>query len=98
TFAAASAAFSVVGRSPYLRRVLGKVQRNEEILEQVLEKSHFVLQTVVAVEDVQRAAVAARELDALLHRHDVVLPAVHDGGRAVEQFLAQWRQAWLGER
>ena len=66
------------GRQP-LRSVLRKVERDQEVLEQVLEEPHFVLQPVIAVEDVQRAAVAAREFDALLHRHHVVFPAVHDG-------------------
>jgi hypothetical protein len=53
---------------------------------------------MIAVEDVQRAAMAAREFDALLHRHHVVSPPMDNGGGAIQQFLAQWRQPGHGER
>src|SRR5438128_2652881 len=46
--------------------ILRQVQGDQEIFEQVFQEADFILQAMIAVEDVQRAAVAAREVDALL--------------------------------
>src|SRR5258708_5959293 len=40
-----------------------------------------ILQPMVGVEQVQRRLMLARPANAVLHRHDDIVPAVHDGGR-----------------
>ena len=60
--------------------------------------AHLVVQAVIALEQVQRRLVGLREAHAVLVRHDVVAPAVHHRGRAVEHAGAQLRQALQVER
>ena len=51
-------------------------------LQQRADRFDLILQPVIRVEHVQRGAVLARPAHAVLHRHDVIVPAVHDDGRA----------------
>ena len=72
----------------------GKAYRcycSKEELEQMLEPAHRGVQAVVVVEHVQRRAVFPGEAHAVLERHDLVAPAVHDLDRAVDDARPQRR-------
>src|SRR6266852_1526418 len=53
----------------------------QERPQQQANRLDLILQPMVGVEQVQRRLMLARPANAVLHRHDVIVPAVYDGGR-----------------
>src|SRR3954453_9242745 len=64
-----------------------KIERDQEVFEQVLNDANLIVQTVVTIHEVQRGPVALSETDAVLNRDHFVLPTVDDGRRTVEDAL-----------
>src|SRR5262245_59666565 len=62
------------------------------------DDTELVVQTMVAVEQVERRPVLLREANAVLVRPHLVAPAMHDRSLAVEHTLTQLRQASHVER
>ena len=54
---------------------------------------HLAVQAMIIVKQMQGGTVVAREARAVLVGHDLVAPAMHHHGRAIEHTLAQRRQA-----
>src|SRR3954447_14021750 len=70
-----------------------KIERDQEVFEQVLNDANLVVQTVVTIHEVQRGPVVLSETDAVLNRDYFVLPTVDDGRRTIEDSLPQLGQS-----
>src|ERR1700722_4201899 len=57
-------------------------ERGQEVPQQRANHFDLILEPMVGVEQMQRRLVLARPSNAVLHRNDGIVPAVHDGGRA----------------
>ena len=53
-----------------------QIEGDEKVLEQVLDHPHLVVQPVIALEQVQRAAIGVGKAYAVLVGHYVIAPAL----------------------
>src|SRR6266851_10189851 len=70
-------------RRPSRRRLPSSrlIESHQERSQQQTNRLDLILEPMVGVEQVQRRLMLARPANAVLHRHDDIVPAVHDGGR-----------------
>ena len=75
-----------------------QVERDEKVLEEILDHTDLIMQAVIAFEQVQSGMITLRESDAVLIRHNFVAPSVNDGRWTIEDAGAQLGQPVQIER
>ncbi len=73
--------------------VVKKIKSNQKVFEEILNDPDLVVQTVVAIHQMQCRAIRLRKSDTVLNGYDVVQPTVNDGFRAIENTGPQLRES-----
>jgi len=55
------------------------LKRGQEISQQHADRTDLIFEPVIRIEYVQRRPMLFRPADAVAHRHDIIVPAVHYG-------------------
>src|ERR1700684_504518 len=98
SIAASPRASSGADMAPSLEGNGGQVERDEKVLEEILDHADLIMQAVIAFEQVQSGMITLRESDAVLIRHNFVTPAVNHRRRTIEDARTQLGQPVQIER